>query len=199
MFTDIVQCKEYFSDLDFNRVLTVNLLIFETKKDLKRNLDRENRLRIVVGSKNNRTVVENRKVDVLLSPERGVKKDSLHYRNSGLNQIICRLAQKNKIAIGFNFNDVLTSKGLKRARTIGRMMQNVKLCRKYKLRMVLGSFARDKWQMRSKNDLISFGIVLGMHPEEAQKSLQSVNKILEEKKEEIYKIREGIKIINTNQ
>lgn len=196
MFADLVLCKEYFSDLGFNRILNVNLIDFNTKRDLRKNLDKEHGLRIVIGSKNNRIAVETKKIDILLSPEKGVKKDSLHHRNSGLNHVVCKLAQKNSIAIGFNFNDVLISNGLKRAGILGRMMQNVKLCRKYKLRMVLGSFALNTWQMRSKNDLISFGITLRMHPEEAQKSLQSVNKILEEKKEREYIITEGVKIVS---
>ncbi|GAG03135.1 unnamed protein product [marine sediment metagenome] len=62
--------------------------------------------------------------------------------------------------------------------------------------MVLGSFARDKWQMRFRNDLLSFGIVLGMHPEEAQKSLRAINELQKEKKEKKNWITEGIKIVS---
>lgn len=196
MFTDLILCKEYFSDLDFNRVMNISLIEFDTRGDLKRKLSRERGLRVVVGSKRNRITVETKNVDVLLSPEKGVKKDSLHYRNSGLNHVICKLAKKNNIAIGFNFNDILTSGGLKRAEILGRMMQNVKLCRKYKLRMVIGSFARNKWEMRARNDLISFGIVLGMHPKEAGNSLKTADEILEEKKERKFIVTEGIKIVH---
>jgi len=196
MFTDLILCKEYFSDLDFDRVLNINLIEFTTKNELKKKLSKERGLKIVLGSKNNRQVIELKNVNILLSPEKGVRKDSLHYRNSGLNQVTCKLAKKNKIAIGFNFNDILITQGKERAMILGRMMQNVKLCRKYKLRMLIASFAKDKWQMRSKNDLISFGIVLGMHPKEAQKALQTVNKILKEKEEKKYVIREGIRIVS---
>lgn len=196
MFTDLILCKEYFSDLGFDKVISVSPIRFDTKKDLKKKLDKELGLRVVWGGKNNRIVVEMKKIDVLLSPEKGVVKDSLHHRNSGLNHVICKLAQNNDIAIGFNLNDVLISKGVRRADTIGRMMQNVGLCRKYKLRMVLGSFAYDKWQMRAKNDIISFGIVLGMHPKEAQKSLQAINVLLKEKEEKKHFIVEGIKAVS---
>ena len=196
MFTDLILCQEYFSDLGFNRVLNINPIEFSTKRDLKNKLDKEKGLRIVIGGKDNRAVVETTRIDILLGPERGVKGDSLHHRNSGLNHIICRIAQKKKTAIGFNFNDILTSYGLARAKTLGRMMQNVKLCRKYKLRMVLGSFAQNKWQMRARNDLISFGIVLGMHPKEAQDSLMAIDKILNEKKDKKYIVREGVRIIS---
>ena len=195
MFTDLILCKEHFSDLGFNRVLNVNPIRFNTKNDLKKKLRSEHGLKIVVGSKNNRIAVEMKNIDILLSPEKGVRKDSLHYRQSGMNQVLCKLAKKNKITIGFNFNDILTSKGIERAMIIGRMMQNVKLCRKYKLRIVIGSFAMNKWQMRYKADLISFGIVLGMHPLEAQNSLQIVDQLLKEKEEKKYIIIEGIKTV----
>ncbi len=195
MFTDLVLCKEQFLDLGFDKVLNVNLIEFNTKKDLKKKLDQERGLRIVVGSKNNRLVVEAKKVDILLSPEKGIKKDSFHFRNSGLDHVICELAKKNDTTIGFNFNEVLTSQGVLRAEKLGRMMQNVRLCRKHKLRMLIGSFAKNKWQMRSRNDLISFGIVLGMHPEEAQKALQAVSEIINGRKEREMLVTEGVKLL----
>lgn len=193
MFTDLILCKEHFTDLGFDKVISVNIIEPATKKELRKKLKQESGLRIVLGSANNRTVAETKKVDILLSPEKGVKKDSLHHRNSGLDTVICGLAKKNSIAIGFNFNDILTNEGTKRAEIIGRMMQNVWLCRKYKLRTVLGSFAKDKWQMRARTDLISFGITLGMHPAEAKKSLEAISEILKEKKEKKFVICEGVK------
>jgi len=195
MFVDLVLCKEQFSGLGFDKVMNVNLIDFSTKKDLQKKLSQEKGLRVVLGSRNNRTAIESKKIDLLLSPERGIKKDSFHHRNSGLDHAICVLAKKSNITIGFNFNDILTSQGILRAEKLGRMMQNVRLCRKHKIRMLIGSFAKDKWQMRSKNDLISFGIVLGMHPEEAQKSLQVIKEISKERKEKKLQISEGVKLL----
>ncbi len=195
MFTDLVFCKEQFLDLGFDKVMNVNLIEFNTKKDLQKKLGQEKGLRVVLGSRNNRTAIESKKIDVLLSPEKGIKKDSFHHRNSGLDHAICTLAKKNNITIGFNFNDVLTSQGVLRAERLGRMMQNVRLCRKYKIRMLIGSFAQNKWQMRSRNDLISFGIVLGMHPEEAQNALQVIKEIGKERKEKKLLITEGVKLL----
>jgi len=116
-------------------------------------------MRIITGGtdKKNRSLVENKTVDVLLSPEKGRTKDFMKFRNSGLNQILCKLANKNKVAIGFNFDDLFDNN---RVSLLGKMMQNVKLCRKYKVKMVI--FSKD----RSENDLKSFGAVLGMHPSE---------------------------------
>jgi RNase P/RNase MRP subunit p30 len=54
------------------------------------------------------------------------------------------------------------------------MMQNIDFCRKYKIKTAIASFARNPYEMRGPRDLMSFGIVLGMHPKEANDSLDSV-------------------------
>lgn len=105
------------------------------------------------------------------------KRDFIHYRNSGLNQVLCKLAKKNNIAIAFNFNLILNSEGMLRSQLLGRMMQNIKFCRKYKVNMVIGSFASKPEEMRSAHDLISFGISIGMHPKEAKESLKYIENL----------------------
>ena len=126
---------------------------------------------IVVGGddKKNRAAVENKDVDILLSPEKTRKKDFMSYRDSGLNQVLCTLASKNHIAFGFSFHDVLVSDD--RKSLLGKMMQNVRLCRKYTVSMVLLSGATQELEMRAPKDLVSFGISLGMTPEEAKCAL----------------------------
>src|SRR3989344_8700756 len=62
---------------------------------------------------------ESKKIDIIASLERSSGNDFMHYRNSGLNQVFCKLAKKNNIAVGFNFSDILKDKP-----NIGRMMQN---------------------------------------------------------------------------
>jgi len=104
-----------------------------------------------------------------MSPEKVRGKDFMHYRDSGLNQVLCKLAKKNNVGIGFNFNDVLNSDD--RKNILGKMMQNVRLCRKFKVKMVLISGAQDEMEMRAPKDLISFGVTIGMTPGEAKKSL----------------------------
>ena len=134
--------KENFG---FSKVYTIKIIRIKKANELKK-LDNE--LNIVEGGMFNRKILENRKVDVLVSPEKIAKNDYLHYRNSGLNHVLCKLAKKNNIAIGLNFNDVLHSKGEERARLLGRMMQNVRLCRKYRIMMIFASFARNFYDMR---------------------------------------------------
>ncbi len=122
-------------------------------------------------SDQDRAVLERGSADVLFSAEGTQPRDYIHQRGSGLNQVLCALARKNRVAISFSFSDVLASRGSQRAQLIGRMMQNIMLCRKYKVRMLIGSFAKDPWKMRSPHDLQSFFVVLGMHQAEAASGL----------------------------
>lgn len=116
---------------------------------------------------------ENKNTDVIFDIENSLKQDKTHYRNSGLNQVLCSLAKEKKILIGFNFNLLLNSK--EKDVILGRMIQNVALCRKYKVKMLIASFARKPKEMRSHKDLISFGVVIGMGLKEAKNSVLNRN------------------------
>jgi len=110
----------------------------------------------------NRMAVENKKVNVLLSPEKNYKKDFLLSKNSGLNQVLCKLAKTNNVAIGFDFSYILNSQDNKKINILGRMMQNVKLCKKYKLKMIFSSFANSEYDLRSDSIMSSFSKILGV-------------------------------------
>lgn len=127
--------------------------------------------KIAVGGeeKKNRKTVESKDVDILIGLENAKERDFMHSRNSGLNQVLCKLAKKNKIAIGFNFREVLRSKN--RGIILGRMMQNVRLCKKYGVKMVIFSGAKNELELKSAKDLVSFGVVLGMTPKDAKLAL----------------------------
>ena len=135
-------------------------------------------LRIVEGGseEKNRKAVEDKSTDILLSPERNAQNDKLSSRNSGLNQVLCKLAHDNKVAIGFSFSELLNSK--ERSKVIGRWVQNIRLCRKYKVKMVLASFSNSKWEMRSPKDLFSLALTLGMTGREATEALNFKKKEL---------------------
>lgn len=128
---------------------------------------------IVRCSESDRAVLEQGAADVLFGAESTQPKDYAHQRGSGLNHVMAELAAKNKVAIGFSLASILAVTGSQRAQLLGRMMQNIMLCRKYKVPMVIGSFATDPWKMRSPHDLQSFFVLLGMHPADAKKALQA--------------------------
>jgi ribonuclease P/MRP protein subunit RPP1 len=194
MVSDVVFCKDYEA-LGFSSVYHANLIVVNNVKDLRKKVNKEFGLVVVLGSHINRDVVSIKKVDILISPHSGVVKDHLHSRNSGLNDVLCKLAKKNGIAIGFSFSDVLNSHGPERALMLGRMMQNVSFCRKFKVPMVLGSFAFDKSDMRPPKDLASFGGMIGMTPDEAKRSISYVDDIIASKHSSASFVADGVRAL----
>ena len=123
----------------------------------------------IKSSSKNRFVIEKNKANILFGLEEHAKEDFIHHRASGLNQVLCKLASKNKIIIGFSFNSILKNKK-NSYKILGRMMQNIWLCRKYKIKTLTGSFSEQPYEMRSVYDLISLFFVLGMSKEEIRNS-----------------------------
>tara|TARA_Y100000310_G_scaffold345757_1_gene469339 strand:+ start:865 stop:1389 length:525 start_codon:yes stop_codon:yes gene_type:complete len=130
-------------------------------------------VKIVEGNSDdkNRKAVSNGANDILMNPEMKCLGDKVHYRVSGLNQVLAKLAKKNDVAVGFGFSFVLNSKGKERARVIGKMKQNVRICRKTGVKMVVCSYANNIKEMRGAKDLIAFARVIGMNGGEAKKAL----------------------------
>ncbi|MEM4263367.1 MAG: RNase P subunit p30 family protein [Candidatus Woesearchaeota archaeon] len=127
----------------------------------------KSKLVFVKSTGDDRFAFEKSKPDIVFELEEAQKHDYIHQRASGLNHILCDLAKRNNIAIGFSFSSVLNSSGMLRAQIIGRMQQNISLCRKYKNKIVIASFARNPLEMRSPQDLMSFFVTIGMHQKEA--------------------------------
>ena len=121
----------------------------------------------VSGVEDNRFAFEKAVPDLVFGVEEAQPRDFMHQRGSGLNHVLCRLAKDNDVKIGFSFNSVLNSVGMSRAQIIGRMQQNIVLCRKFRCRTVIASFARSPFEMRSPKDLMAFFVEIGMHQKEA--------------------------------
>jgi RNase P/RNase MRP subunit p30 len=132
----------------------------------------------------NRMAVSSKKADILLDPHLGYRKDFMHNRNSGLNQVLCKLAKDNSVAIGFSFSNILYSKDY---REFGRIIQNIKLCRKYKIKMVVGNFAKSKNDVREIKDVYSLFKVLGMTGKELKDSSEFLEKRLDYKRRYVSK------------
>ena len=135
--------------------------VIDVSFDKLRNEIQKERGKIVVKAgteKMNRLAVENKRVDILLSPEVNKGKDNMHYRRGGLNQVLCKLAKENNVAIGFDFSLLLNSKD--RNKILGRMIFNYKLCKKYKVKMVFSSFAKNKFELRNSDAMRVFERIL---------------------------------------
>ncbi len=103
-----------------------------------------------------------RGADIVYGFELTEAKDPTHFRAGGLNQVLCKLAADKKVQIGFSFSAILNSYGQKRAILLGRIMQNITFCRKYKTPTRIASFATSPWEMRAPNDLAAFFAQLGI-------------------------------------
>ena len=75
---------------------------------------------------------------------------------------MCAIMKKNKTSLALSFNQILKARPKRRAEIMGRMAQNIMLCRKYKVKVIITSFATDPYEMRSPHDLMALGRMLGM-------------------------------------
>jgi RNase P/RNase MRP subunit p30 len=121
---------------------------------------------LVESSDENRWVVEKNSNIMIYNLEYQKKNDFMHHRNSGLNHILCTFAHQNKIKISVSFSGLLNAKDNMKSIILGRIRQNARLCRKYKVLIVLVSFAFDVYCMRAPFDLTSFGASLGIPPKQ---------------------------------
>ncbi|MFH1637540.1 MAG: RNase P subunit p30 family protein [Candidatus Woesearchaeota archaeon] len=145
---------------------------------------------IVQGMENNRSIVENRHVDILLDPDKFCRKDKLHHRSSGLDDVICKFAKRKNIAVGFSFSSFLYVEDI--SVKLGRLMQNIRFCRKFKVKMVIGSFASNSQELRGMEDMAAFFRVAGMTPKEVKDAFNAAAEILKEKRT---RVREGVRLV----
>ncbi|MBI4158903.1 hypothetical protein HY500_01440 [Candidatus Woesearchaeota archaeon] len=104
-----------------------------------------------------RAAINDRKVRMILNVENSAHKDFMHARNSGLNQVICKILKERDVIVGFSFDGVYSKEGMERAIFLGRMMQNAKMCRKFKVKTAVVDF-----KGRDEKDLNSFGVCIGL-------------------------------------
>ena len=109
---------------------------------------------ILIADKNARHAFEKTEIDIVFGLEKNPEKEFMKQRNSGLNQVLCNIAREKNKSYGFNFNDVLNAKD--RPLIVGRMMQNLMLCKKYKVKTIFFSGAKEPHEMRNERDLRSF-------------------------------------------
>ena len=108
----------------------------------------------------NRKVIEKLQINVLLINQKN-RRDFQKQRNSGFNQVMAKIAKKQNLIIGINFDEIVEETNLKeKAEILARIKQNIFLCNKDKVKM---SFVIQKEKnLRNIYDLKSLGLVLGM-------------------------------------
>lgn len=105
--------------------------------------------------------VENREVlesgpNLMFGFEEASKRDFLHHRGSGFNQVLAKIAKDRSVIAGFSFSSLLRADPVLRSQIIGRMSQNKMLFDKYKVDYIVASFAENPDEMRFSGDLNAF-------------------------------------------
>ena len=137
------------------------ILISEDNFDKARKLIKENKDKKIIFTSNddelNRKILEKEEVQILLLNQEG-RKDFQKQRNSGFNHVLAKLAKKKNVIIGINLDEIINSEEKQKAVILARVMQNIKICNKNKLKM---KFIQ-KNNKRNIFDLKSLGLILGM-------------------------------------
>lgn len=139
------------------------LIEAETKKQLLKQIDstRKKKLLTLFKPKTEellRFALEKTKVDLVYGMELINPKDSVHFVRGGLDQVTCKIAADKCKVIAFSFSEILNSKN--RDKLLARMKANIKICKKYKVKMLFSSFAKNEKELRSTQDLFAFWKVL---------------------------------------
>ncbi|MBN2422554.1 hypothetical protein JXB41_04965 [Candidatus Woesearchaeota archaeon] len=172
-------CFVYESNTDFDVInAKLNKLKFKyyvgiTIKN-SRDLNKINNNRnIVMTEDNSRSFVETKKINMHYNFENVSKKDFLHYRNSGLNQVLCKVLQEKNKLIGLSFSNILNSSC--KPVLFGRYIQNARLLKKYNCKFVIASFASQPYELRSRKALISLGICLNFNLRFVKEAMANLN------------------------
>ena len=106
----------------------------------------------------NRKILEKEKISYLLI-NLNLRKDSLKQRDTGFNHVLAKIAKKSNIGIAINLDEIILSNSKEKAKIISRIIQNIKLCNKNKIKMKFFSLSGLE---RDSYDLKALGIVFGM-------------------------------------
>ncbi|MDP3027285.1 MAG: hypothetical protein Q8N63_06250 [Nanoarchaeota archaeon] len=140
----------------------------EARKQIQK-LKKENKEVIVRAQEPefNRKILEIKEVDILLSPEIHNRKDKLKERDSGLNEILCKIAAKNNIKIGIDIEEIKKTQGKEKAIILARIIQNIMLCKKTKAELKLMNCKE-----KDKRGTFSLLLTLGASTSQAKNAIE---------------------------
>ncbi len=163
-YYDKTKIEKMFSTFAHNQKIKVYTGLIVNQKNIK-NASTISKFLVVKSSNNDRSFIESNRINLIYGLEETYKRDFLHQRASGLNHILCELVRKNKVIIGFSYSSLLNKSSLNTPTSsliMGRMMQNIKLCKKYKCAMTVASFTENPFELRSPYDVRSLFRLMGM-------------------------------------
>lgn len=144
-----------------NEYILINEENFEEAR--KKIAEAKKRNKLVIFASNddelNRKVAEKQEFDFLLL-NLSKRNDFSKQRSSGLNQVLAKIAKRNKISVAINLSEIINSKPEEKSKILARIRQNIKICNKNKINMAF--IALNSKDKREIHNLKSLGLVLGM-------------------------------------
>lgn len=134
----------------------------------------------------NRAVCENIKIDVLSRPY-------LKRYDSGLNQVLSKLAVENNVAIELSFKDILNSYLSGRSKILSNFRDIYTLYRKFKFPLIITLNAKSVFDIRSVRDIQAFLKSTGLSNEEITEIFNYPQNILDLNKNRQNLILKGVK------
>ena len=169
-FEEFVNKKAQHTDLiQKNHDIEIKTGFIVTQKNLNR-AAQHSRLLAAKSSDSDRMLIESKKIKIIYGLEETHKKDRLHQRASGLNHVLCEIARKNNVIIGFSYGQLFGKSLPESSIAMGRMMQNIALCRKYKVKTITASFSQNPYELRARHDISRLFAMLGMDDKNIRES-----------------------------
>lgn len=123
------------------------LLLFEGEKNVKKGVFDGV---VELGTSNNSL---SRAVNYTYGNEYADEKDAIHQRRSGLNHVILADFKKKGVTVIFDYGSLRSLNSTRQSKILGRMTQNLILCKKMKVNYLFGSMAKSPIEMRAEKDV----------------------------------------------
>ncbi len=81
------------------------------------------------------------------------RKDFMHHRNSGMNHMHAAMMAEKNVTYAFPVAQVIHADERRKGEIVGRLRQNIALAKKYKVKVILASFATEPTDMRNGKDV----------------------------------------------
>ncbi|MFA5405893.1 MAG: RNase P subunit p30 family protein [Candidatus Nanoarchaeia archaeon] len=117
-----------------------------------------------------RHAIEKSLVDAVL-PNRLSGHDYFHHRWTLIDNVAAKIMSHNKVCLLFTFNELRSTNGQKRALVWGRMKQEIMICVKKKVPIIISSGAEKEADLACAQSLLAMGELLGLKPDESKKAL----------------------------
>ncbi len=167
--------------------------VIVSEKDVKKG--RKTADFVVVKKPNDlRLCVEKEKPDIVFDVECDSGKDFIHQRDSALDNVTSKIFNEKTVFLGFSLQNINSSS--KKEVLLGRVMQNLVLVKKHNIGLIISSLARDPYDMRNPEDIVSLISTVGLSKNMAKLALQKVPEIfITNRKKRSGHLVDGVEIV----